>query len=186
MEKSEVPLGLAYKLLNPGSVTMISVGSSERDNIFSVTWNMPARKDPPKAAILSGKRHFSYPFIAESGEFGINIPDASLADAVLGCGTVSGSEVKDKFARFGLSRKEARRIGAPLVDEAVANLECRVCQVVDLGASSLLIADIVFAHASKRYFTDGMWNFDSGLKLLHHLSGSSFCTSEAKLVAKNL
>jgi flavin reductase (DIM6/NTAB) family NADH-FMN oxidoreductase RutF len=182
MDKIKVePATDAYRLLNPGSVVIVSVGDGKQDNLLTITWNMPLRKDPGMVAILSGKRHHSYPFIEKTGEFGINIPDASLAPAVLGCGSVSGKEVPDKFARFGLNRRKSNQIKAPLVEECVANLECRVCQVVDLGRSALLIAQILEAVAASEHFRGGDWRFDGGLSLLHHLGGSHFCVSDKDL-----
>ena len=83
MDKAPIePLSNAYRLLNPGSVVLVSVGDGDDDNLFAVTWNMPVRKDPGMLALLSGKRHHSYPFIARTGELGVNVPDASLADAM--------------------------------------------------------------------------------------------------------
>ena len=83
MKKIDVEsLGNAYRLINPGSVVLISVGEGERDNLFTVTWNMPVRKTPGLVAIESGKGHFSYPFVERTGELGINVPDASIVDAV--------------------------------------------------------------------------------------------------------
>ena len=173
----------AYRLLNPGSVVLITVGDGNKDNLFPVTWNMPVRKDPGMVAILSGKRHYSYPFIASTGEFGMNVPDISIADAVLGCGTTSGRDVEDKFSRFGLTRQKAQKIKLPLVREAVAHLECRVCQMVDLGASSLIIGQIVAAAADPRHFQKGEWNFDNGLQIIHHLGGDRFCVSDKVIKA---
>jgi flavin reductase (DIM6/NTAB) family NADH-FMN oxidoreductase RutF len=185
MDKVSVsPSPGAYRLLNPGCVVLISVGDGKQDNLFPVTWNMPVRKEPGMVAILSGKRHFSYSLIANTGEFGVNVPDVSLADAVLGCGTVSGRSVKDKFARFGLSRQKAKKIKPPLVEEAIAHLECRVCQVVDLGPSSLVIGHILFAAVDPRHFQKGEWNFDNGLQLIHHLGGDRFCVSDKVIKAK--
>jgi flavin reductase (DIM6/NTAB) family NADH-FMN oxidoreductase RutF len=185
MKKVEVePLSNAYKLLNPGTVVIISVGDGKADNLFSVTWNMPVRRDPGMVAILSGKRHYSYPFIQRTGEFGINIPHGKIADAVLGCGRTTGSKVPDKFARFGLSRQPAEKIKAPLVAEAVASLECRVCQVIDLGQSSLLIAQILAAQAAAEHFKNGEWCFGNGLTLLHHLGGDRFAVSDRELDAQ--
>jgi len=179
MDKANIqPLASAYRLLNPGSVVIVSVGDAERDNLFAVTWNMPVRKDPPMLALLSGKRHFSYPFIARTGELGINVPDASLADVVYGCGTTTGRKEPAKFARFNLTRQPSKRIKVPLVAEAVANLECRVAQIVDLGASALIVAQVLAASAATDHFRDGMWRFDRGLRLLHHLSGKQFCVSD--------
>ena len=184
MEKVNVePSSNAYRLLNPGSVVLITVGDGNKDNLFPVTWNMPVRKDPGMVAILSGKRHYSYPFIADTGEFGMNVPDISIADAVLGCGTTSGRDVEDKFSRFGLTRQKAQKIKPPLVKEAIAHLECRVCQVKDLGASSLIIGQILAAAADPRYFQKGEWNFDNGLQLIHHLGGDRFCVSDKVIKA---
>lgn len=182
MDKVKVkPFSSAYRLLNPGSPVLVSVGDPDRDNLFTVTWNMPVRKNPGMVAILSGKRHHSYPMIMATGEYGLNLPDHSILGAVLGCGRVSGTKVPDKFARFGLTRQKASQIQAPLVAEAVGNLECRICQVVDLGRSALLIAQIVAALVDPRHFDGGAWRFDNGLQLIHHLGGDDFCISERML-----
>ncbi|MCP4715402.1 MAG: flavin reductase family protein [Deltaproteobacteria bacterium] len=178
------PAPNAYRLLNPGAVALISVGDGSADNLFSVTWNMPMRRDPGMVAILSGKRHYSYPFIQKTGEFGMNIPHAGIVDAVLGCGRTTGSTVKDKFERFGLTRRKAAKIKAPLVDEAVGSLECRVCQIVDMGASSLLIAQIVAAWADPQHYRDDDWTYDNGLRLVHHLGGDRFAVSTEEISAK--
>jgi flavin reductase (DIM6/NTAB) family NADH-FMN oxidoreductase RutF len=185
MKKANLePLSIAYRLLNPGLVVLVSTGDGNRDNLFTVAWNMPVRRDPPMVGILTGKRHHSYPLIEEAGEFGINVPDAALADAVLGCGSTRGGGDVDKFARFGLTRVKAEQIVPPLVAEAVASLECRVCQVVDMGPSTLLVAQIVRACASTTHFVDGQWSFESGLRLLHHLSGDRFCVSERAITGR--
>ncbi|MBI4703331.1 MAG: flavin reductase family protein [Deltaproteobacteria bacterium] len=185
MDRTTVcPLAQAYRLLNPGCVLLVSVGDAEADNLFALTWNMPVRRDPPMVAILSGKGHYSYPFMQRTGEFALNVPDAGLVDAVLGCGSTTGRDGLDKFARFGLSRAKATRIAAPLVAEAVASLECCVAQVVDLGSSALLVAQIVHAVAAADHFRDGQWRFDRGLRLLHHLGGERFCVSDRAIDAR--
>jgi len=178
------PLSQAYRLLNPGSCVIVSVGDGEADNLFAVTWNMPVRKDPPMLALVSGKRHHSYGFIARTGELAVNIMHANHADALYGAGTYKGSKVKDKWEKVGLTRESATAIEAPLVAEAIAALECRVCQVVDLGASALLVAQIVAASAHPEHWQDGAWCWENGLKLLHHQSGTEFVTSAEPLRAK--
>src|SRR5512137_1126652 len=165
MDWAEVALTKAYRLVNPGCVVLVSVGDGKVDNLFPVTWNMPVRSDPPMVAILSGKDHYSFPIIARTGELALNVPDASIVDAVLGCGMTTGADVPDKFARFGLSRRPPSRIAAPLVAEAVAHLECRISQVVDMGDSALLVAQVLAAAVDPRHFHDGRWRFDQGLRL---------------------
>jgi flavin reductase (DIM6/NTAB) family NADH-FMN oxidoreductase RutF len=182
MDKMRIdPLASATRLINHGPCVLITVGDRRRDNLFTVAWNMPVRKDPPLVAVESGKSHFSYDFIARTGEFGINVPTLDIAKEVLAAGTVSGASLDDKFAHVGLTREPASAIKAPLVAEAVANLECRVCQLVDLGASALLIAQVVDARANPAAFSNGEWRFEGGLKLLHHLGGNAFTTSDGKI-----
>lgn len=170
-----------HRLLTPGPVLLITAGDGNDDNIFSVAWSMPLRKDPPMAAILSGKGHHSYSFIKKTGEFGINIPDSSLAEAVVYCGTNSGRDVKDKFAGAGLTRVEAKEIAAPMVKEAAARIECRISQVVDMGYSSILIANILSAEVREDCYADDAWDFSGGLELIHHLGGSEFGVSARSL-----
>ncbi len=174
MKKVAVPLPQATRLINHGPCVIISVGDTIKDNLFTVAWNMPIRKDPPMVAIESGKSHYSYPFIAKTGEFGINVPCARIVEQVMAAGIVSGAKIDDKWPHTGLTRQAATHITPPLVAEAVANLECRVCQVVDLGASSLLIAQVVSAVADAESFENGAWKFDNGLELLHHIGGNKF------------
>lgn len=182
--KIPVAPSAAYRLINPGTLVLVSVGDGERDNLFPVSWNMPVGKDPGMVAVAAGKEHHSYPFIARTGELALNVPDVTIVDAVLGCGSVSGRDVPDKFARFGLTRRSARHIKPPLVAEAVAHLECRVQQVVDLGDAALLVGRIVAAEVAAEHFRDGAWSFDHGLTLIHHLGGDRFCLSDREVRAR--
>lgn len=170
-----------HRLITPGPVLLVSAGNGSDDNLFSVAWSMALRKDPPMAAILSGKGHYSWELIRATGEFGLNVPDASLAEAVLFCGRNSGRDLPDKFSAAGLTRTPAREIAAPMVGEAAAHLECRISQMVDMGYSSLLIAHVVHAEARKDCFSNGGWDFAGGLRLLHHLGGDRFSVSSEAL-----
>lgn len=167
-----------HRLLTPGSVTLISVGNGEEDNLFAVAWTMALRKEPPMVAIESGKSHYSYKFIQETGEFGLNIPDITIAKNVIECGKISGHEINDKFSHVGLNKIKPDKIKAPLVKEAVSRMECRVSQIYNLGSSALIIAQIINAEVRTDCFANGKWNFDNGLELLHHMGGSEFAVSD--------
>jgi flavin reductase (DIM6/NTAB) family NADH-FMN oxidoreductase RutF len=185
MKKVKIdPVHLAYRLVNPGCVAVVSVGNGERDNLYAVTWNMPVRKKPPMVAIATGKGHHSYPFIEETGELGINIMTSEFLDAVYGVGCTTGDKVQDKFAKFSLTRQKSNHIKAPMVAEAVASLECRVSQVVDMGSSALLVCHVLEATADRDHFQGGSWMFENGLELIHHMGDSRFCVSDKELRAK--
>ena len=185
MQKSSLaPLSLAYRLLNPGGVVLISVGDGQRDNLFPVAWNMPVCDDPPVCAVLSSRDHFSFPFIERTGELALNVPGADILDAVYGCGKTSGADVPDKFARFGLHREPAAELQVPLVAEAVASLECRVDRIVDVEGCGLILARVVAARAADEHFCNGDWRFDRGLQLVHHLTSNRFSLSSSVREAK--
>jgi len=169
-----------HRLLSTGAVNIITAGNGEDDNLFTVAWNMALRKKIPMVAIESGKSHYSYNLIKDSGEFGINIPDRIIAEETLNAGKISGSEVDDKFAEIGLTRSEAKKIQAPMVAEAAAKIECRISQVNDMGASALLIAQILNAEVKEEYYKDGKWNFDN-LELIHHMGGNEFAVSSESI-----
>ena len=184
MEKTPVALSEVYHLLNPGPVVLVSVKHGDRDNLFPVSWVMPACDDPPVVALLVAREHFSFPLLEQSGELGINIPTLPVLDAVYGCGKTSGRDEPDKFARFGLTREVSAEIGAPLVAECVAGIECRVDRIHDVEGSALIVARAVAARAAPDCFRDGDWRFETGLALCHHLSSARFCVSERVATAR--
>lgn len=52
-----------------------------------------------------------------------------LIDTVVGVGTCPGGDT-DKFAKFPLTRLPAKHVRAPIIKECLANIECRVVDIV--------------------------------------------------------
>ncbi len=52
-----------------------------------------------------------------------------MLDQVVGIGTCSGADT-DKFARFNLTPVPGRVVKAPLIRECLANIECKVVDIV--------------------------------------------------------
>ncbi len=52
------------------------------------------------------------------------MPTHDLSKAVVGIGNCSGAQV-DKFEKFALTAEPASDVGAPLIAECYANLECQ-------------------------------------------------------------
>jgi flavin reductase (DIM6/NTAB) family NADH-FMN oxidoreductase RutF len=74
----------------------------------------------------------------------INIPTVALAEQVVGCGNTSGQRV-DKFARFGLTARPAACVGAPLIAECYAQLECRVVDTRLVSKYCFFVLEVVKA-----------------------------------------
>jgi flavin reductase (DIM6/NTAB) family NADH-FMN oxidoreductase RutF len=175
-----------HALLNPGSVVLISAKDKQNEGIFAVTWNMPVKKEPAMVAFESSQNHFTYSIIKSTGEFAVNIPHAAMVNQVLGCGQISGKTGVDKFKRFNMSKDKSHKTDLPLVKEAFANLECKVVQIVDMGASAIVIGHVVRAIVEEEHYKNGQITFENGLQLLHHLGGNRFCISERVIEGKSV
>ena len=178
MEKIEVPLQQTTRLICHGPVIIVSVRDPLMENLFVTACNMPIQEDPPLVSVLMRKSHACYPLIAKTSEFGINVPCKRIAEQIMAA-SVAGAEIEDTWAHTGLTKQKPSVIKPSLVEEAVANLECRVSEELDIGAASLFVARVVAAVADKDSFDTGGWMFGNGLALLHHLGGNRFASSSS-------
>lgn len=54
----------------------------------------------------------------------------NLIDQVVGVGTCSGADT-DKFEKFGLTAVKGKHVRSPLIRECLANIECKVIDIVE-------------------------------------------------------
>ena len=123
--KKSFPLTRVYTLLEPGPVVLVTTALKGRANVMTLSWHTMMEFEPPLVGCVMSNRNFSHGMLRASRECVINIPTVNLAAKVTGCGNTSGRRV-DKFQAFGLTSVPASRVGAPLIAECYANLECRV------------------------------------------------------------
>ena len=140
-------------LLAPVPVVLISCGTVEKPNVFTVAWAGTVCTHPPMISISVRPGRFSYPLIKESGEFVLNLPSASMARAVDLCGVKSGRAV-DKFALCGLTAVPAAGVSAPAVEECPVRFSCKVKSVTPLGTHDLFLAEIVSIEADEALFEE--------------------------------
>jgi flavin reductase (DIM6/NTAB) family NADH-FMN oxidoreductase RutF len=125
MKKRSLPLGRGYRLLEPGPVVLLSTAHRGRANVMTMSWLTMMDFEPPLIGCVVSDRNHSHEMLRASKQCVINIPEARLARAVVGCGNVSGRRT-DKFARFGLTAVPGAAVDVPMIGECFANLECRV------------------------------------------------------------
>jgi flavin reductase (DIM6/NTAB) family NADH-FMN oxidoreductase RutF len=127
MEK--MPIAKAFTLIESGPVVLVTTGDGEKNNIMTISWTM-VNDFTPVFAMTTGPWNHSYTALRESGECVIAIPTADLIDTVVGIGTCSGTDT-DKFEKFGLTALKGEHVGAPLIKECLANIECEVVDVIE-------------------------------------------------------
>ncbi|MCK5746841.1 MAG: flavin reductase family protein [Oricola sp.] len=122
-------LGRAFTLIEPGPVTLVATHDGRKNNVMTITWTMVVDFSPT-FAIATGPWNYSYAALRETRECVIAIPGADLIDKVVGIGTCSGEDT-DKFEKFALTPSKAKQVRAPLIGECLANIECRVVDIVE-------------------------------------------------------
>jgi flavin reductase (DIM6/NTAB) family NADH-FMN oxidoreductase RutF len=181
-----VPLRRAYKLINHGPTTLITSAAGGRRNVMTAAWVMGLDYEPAKLAAVIAAGTFTRTLVAASGEFVVNVPTVKLLDTVYAAGQVSGDE-EDKFSSYALTTSEASIVGAPLLDDCAAWLECKVIPEPHMEERyDLFVADVVAAWADDASFVDGLWRFPRDEdRTLHHLSSGVFITSGDIVKAKS-
>lgn len=124
----KIPIGKAFTLMESGPVVFITTRDGRKPNIMTISWTM-VMDFTPLFAITTGPWNHSYAALKETRECVIAIPTVDLIDTVVGVGTCSGADT-DKFARFGLTPVKGKYVRAPLIRECLANIECKVVDIV--------------------------------------------------------
>jgi flavin reductase (DIM6/NTAB) family NADH-FMN oxidoreductase RutF len=126
MEK--MPLSKAFTLIESGPVVLVTTSDGKKDNIMTISWTM-VMDFTPIFAITTGPWNYSYTALRKSKECVISIPTVDLLDKVVGVGTCSGADT-DKFEKFGLTPVKGKYVRSPLIKECLANIECKVRDIV--------------------------------------------------------
>lgn len=124
----KIPLSKAFTLLEPGPVVLVTTYDGRQNNIMTISWTMVV-DFTPRFAITTGPWNYSFAALRKTRECVIAIPTVDLLDTVVGIGTCSGADT-DKFAKFGLAPLKASKVRAPLIKECLANIECKVVDIV--------------------------------------------------------
>lgn len=133
----------------------------------------------PPVVLFSAGSHRDRPkdsstFAVMSGEFTVNIVSEDVATAM---SVTSGSftAADDEFAIAGLTAEPGHEIGAPLVAESPANLECKVSQIVEIGEgrTRLVLGDVVAVHVEESVL-DGTRVDNDALRAVGRMAGSTY------------
>lgn len=137
----------------PIPAAMVSCGDMENSNILTVAWTGIACTNPAKVYISIRPERYSYNMIKESGEFVINLTTEKLAYATDWCGVKSGKNV-DKFKEMHLHKEKANFVKCPMIQESPVSIECKVCEIKELGSHHMFLADVLAINADEKYIDE--------------------------------
>jgi len=144
MAKRSFPLSNVYGLLEPGPVVLLTTAHKGAPNVMTMSWHTMMEFEPPLVGCVVSNRDFSFDALKATRQCVLNIPTVELAAKVVGCGNTSGRRV-DKFKSFGLTPEPASLVGAPLIAECYANLECRVVDTRLMNRYNFFVLEVLKA-----------------------------------------
>lgn len=158
----------AFTLIEPGPVVLLTTFDGLQNNIMTLSWSMVI-DFTPRFAITTGPWNHSYQALANTRQCVMAIPAVDLIDQVVAVGTCSGTDT-DKFAKFGLTPLQAKHVQAPLIKECLANIECRVIDMIE--AHNIIVLEGIAA-----YFDDNR----AEQRTLHAVGDGSFIVDGPRL-----
>src|SRR3990172_5534744 len=138
----QLKLSKAFTLMESGPVVLVTTHDGQKNNIMTISWTM-VLDFTPVFAVVTGEWNYSFAALRKTRECVIAIPTVDLLDRVVGIGTCSGAD-SDKFAKFRLTAVAGKVVNAPLIAECLANIECKVVDIVAKHNIVVLVA--VAAH----------------------------------------
>ena len=124
----EMEISKAFTLMESGPVVLVTTNDGNRNNIMTISWTM-VMDFTPIFAMTTGPWNYSFAALQETKECVISIPTVDMLDKVVGVGTCSGADT-DKFEKFMLTPVKGKHVKAPLIKECLANIECKVVDIV--------------------------------------------------------
>lgn len=120
-------------------VYVIGAAHGGRRDAFTAAWLTQVSFDPLLVALSVNPSHATYPLLRESGGFTVSVLERGQLELARHFGTRSGRE-EDKLAGV---RWHPARGGAPVLEEALAQLECEVVAMHRAGDHQLVVARVV-------------------------------------------
>ncbi len=170
---NEMEISKAFTLMESGPVVLITTNDGDKNNIMTISWTMVIGFTPI-FAMTTGPWNHSFAALRKTKECVISIPTVDMLDKVVGVGTCSGADT-DKFEKFALTPVKGKHVKAPLIRECLANIECKVVDIVK--KHNIVILEGVAAH------------FDSSRKekrTVHAVGDGTFIVDGIKLNRKRM
>ena len=164
MKKRNYPLSKVFSLLQSGPTLMVSTAHKGKTNLMTMSWHMMMEFEPPLVGCIISDQNLSFELLKKSKECVLNIPTVDLAEKTVRCGNMSG-RTQDKFEKLGLTPTPASLVGAPMVAECYANLECKVIDTRMVNKYNMFVLEVVKAWVAPA---------KGKPQTIHHLGGGEF------------
>ena len=123
-----------FRRLSTG-VYVVGVAHQGRLNAFTAAWITQVSFDPLLVAISVNPKNLSYSLMRESGAFVLNMLKQDQLELARHFGTRSGADLN----KLAGQRWRPGTLGAPILEDAAAYLECRVTKSIPAGDHEIVL-----------------------------------------------
>lgn len=135
-----------WTALFPCPVVLVTcLDNDGNPNIITLAWVGTVCSEPPIIAVGIRPTRYSHGLIKSNKEFVVNIPTTKILRESDYCGVSSGKNI-EKFTETKLTKQKAENVKSPLIKECPVNIECKLKEVIPLGAHDLFLGEIVQVH----------------------------------------
>jgi flavin reductase (DIM6/NTAB) family NADH-FMN oxidoreductase RutF len=128
----------------PSGLYVIGSRSGVKRNLMTANWVTQVSFDPKLVAVSIEKDAVTHALVAEGGSFTVNTVDRE--DRAIVRKFTKPVEVDDAASTLnGFAFHDGPATGAPVLDQAVAFIECEVRNSVDVGDHTLFVGEVVNA-----------------------------------------
>jgi flavin reductase (DIM6/NTAB) family NADH-FMN oxidoreductase RutF len=160
--KSTAPAALYQFMISvvvPRPIAFVSTMSPDgRLNLAPFSYFNPLTNEPPLLGISinrrRGERKDTLRNVEETGEFVVNVVTEAIAERMVKTSGEYADDV-DEFQIAEFTPAPSQIVRPPRVGESPVNMECRLHQVIELGATFFVIGEILLAHVDEAILTDG-------------------------------
>ena len=138
----------------PSGLFVIGSGRGDRLNLMTANWVTQVSFDPKLVAVSVEKTALTHELIREGRAFSVNI--VSRVDRAIVRKFTKPVEVDTVANTLNGFPFHAARTGAPVLDQAVAYVDCEVRQEVEVGNHTLFLGEVV----------DSAFQQDEGIEIL--------------------
>jgi flavin reductase (DIM6/NTAB) family NADH-FMN oxidoreductase RutF len=138
----------------PSGLYVIGSRHDDRLNLMTASWVSQVSFDPKLVAVSVEKAALTHQLISEGRAFSVNI--VSREDRAIVRKFTKPVEVDVAANTLNGFPFHAARTGAPVLDQAVAYLDCEVRQAVEVGNHTLFLGEVV----------DSAFQHDEGVEIL--------------------
>jgi len=151
-------------------VLLMSTRSGRNCTIAPLTWYLPLSLDPPMIGVSLKPSSMSYQYLRESGDFVLGVPGEWMLKTIHFCGLHTGRDI-DKIRHLNLPTSRAQSVSPLILSSCLANIECRVRDIIPTGNRPFITAEILTITADSQFYYDGWLE---NIRLVYYLGGARY------------